>query len=255
MKFLVAGCTEIGTRRKKNQDAIAIMQAHTRKGEALLAIVCDGMGGLESGELASASVIQDFTEWFEVEFPRLLEQFEPGDLMELWEKKIQNLDARLKKYGREQGFLLGTTFSGILLLEESYGFLHVGDSRIYYLNAKGGKQLTVDHTVIAEALAAGTMTTEEAKVSDKRGKLTQCVGASRRCMPQKGCGQLRRGEGLLLGSDGLFHKISQASLLAEFPFSECRTEDEMKDICCRATERVMERGEKDNISVILIKAE
>ena len=65
MNFLTAYCTDIGVKRPTNQDSLCIKTAHTSKGNTSLIVVCDGMGGLQKGELASASVVKAFSAWFE----------------------------------------------------------------------------------------------------------------------------------------------------------------------------------------------
>ena len=67
MKFNVAIHTDVGIRKETNQDSLCLKQAETDKGVILLAIICDGMGGLEKGEVASATVITAFSKWFETE--------------------------------------------------------------------------------------------------------------------------------------------------------------------------------------------
>ena len=64
MEYLSTICTDIGIRKKVNQDAALVLQAETDKGRMLFAVVCDGMGGLDKGELASSTVIKAFYKWF-----------------------------------------------------------------------------------------------------------------------------------------------------------------------------------------------
>ena len=77
MNFLTSSYTDVGTRKKTNQDSMIIMEAATDFGNALFASVCDGMGGLAKGEVASATVIKAFGDWFEKELPKLLHAEEP----------------------------------------------------------------------------------------------------------------------------------------------------------------------------------
>ena len=69
MKYLVTADTDIGITKKTNQDSLLIKHGSYEDGELLLAVVCDGMGGLAKGEVASASVITAFAKWFDNELP------------------------------------------------------------------------------------------------------------------------------------------------------------------------------------------
>ena len=72
MNYSIALHTDVGIRKETNQDSMCVKQAETEKGQILLAIICDGMGGLEKGEVASATVINAFSAWFEEELPIIL---------------------------------------------------------------------------------------------------------------------------------------------------------------------------------------
>ena len=65
MQFKVAADTDIGIKKQTNQDSVLVKHGKCGLGEVLLAVVCDGMGGLDRGELASASVIREFNGWFD----------------------------------------------------------------------------------------------------------------------------------------------------------------------------------------------
>lgn len=251
MKFLTGSCTDIGTVREVNQDAVCIMQAQTCKGNVCMVIICDGMGGLSKGELASATLIKAFAKGFEEKLPELLETHSLEQIQKLWEKELLYWSDRLKDYGMNHQILLGTTFSGMLFVEEQYIWAHVGDSRIYEVNEFMVEQLTEDHTVIARELARGTMTPEEAEHSRLRNKLTQCIGASKELKPQLGSGLAQKGTSFLLCSDGLYHTISKDEMM-EIQNNHYKTDDDLKKICYLTVKKAIERGEKDNISMIAL---
>ena len=72
MNYLTAVHTDVGIRKKTNQDSALVMEATTDKGNVLLTVVCDGMGGLAKGEVASAAVIDSFSKWFENDLTKLV---------------------------------------------------------------------------------------------------------------------------------------------------------------------------------------
>ena len=71
MEFKIGWHSDIGMRKSTNQDSLAIVEMQTPDGTALMAMICDGMGGLEKGEVASATIIHTFTKWLEQEVPKI----------------------------------------------------------------------------------------------------------------------------------------------------------------------------------------
>lgn len=254
MEYITGSCTDIGSMREKNQDSFSILQAQSGRGKVCMIIICDGMGGLSKGELASATLTQAFVCWFEEKFPELLNYASLKQIEEIWYRELSFWNERLKKYGEEQQILTGTTFSGILFIEEQYLWGHVGDCRIYRLQGNVIEQITQDHTAAAKALENGTMTFEEAKYSKLNHKLTQCIGASKNLKPQFGSGIAKKGESFLLCTDGFYHRLSEKEML-ELPKMRNRTEKQLKDFCEQKVRTAISRGEKDNISVIVLKCE
>lgn len=253
MNFTTGNYSDIGTTRATNQDSLCVMQAETSVGNVCMAIVCDGMGGLAKGEVASASVITEFARWFEEDLKEFLPEYVLDEIIETWRQKILYLSDRMKEYGMSTKNILGTTFSGILIINNQYVWMHVGDSRIYKMQSQGVMQMTSDHTVVAREVANGNMTLEEAAHSKLRSRLTQCVGASQILEPEVGKGTLEANTCLLLCSDGFYHRITEEELLelGKRPF---QNEVEIDNACREAVKKVMQRGEKDNITVALIKS-
>lgn len=252
MSFYVGAYTDIGTTRATNQDSLCVIQAKTSYGDACMAIVCDGMGGLEKGELASTSVIKSFERWFEEDFPVVLkEQYSEAEILDLWKKRLFHLNDKMQEYGMKNRILLGTTFSGILFFKNKYLWMHVGDSRIYQIDRKA-VQLTSDHTVAAREVRNGTMTEEEAKHSKLKSKLTQCVGASEVLEPEIGSGTFDEKSCFLICSDGFHHKFELENM-KELSSDKYANEKKLNQFCQNAVKSVMKMGEKDNISVIVVK--
>ena len=254
MKLVTGAYSDIGISRKNNQDAVCILQAESEKQEVCMAIVCDGMGGLSKGELASAVIINEFRGWFEEDFPSILNRASLKDITDIWKMKILDLSEQLKMYGSKNNILLGTTFSGVLIIEEQFIWVHVGDSRIYHIRKNQMKQLTTDHTVISREIKNGNMTKEEAKTSKLKGKLTQCIGASQVLNPESGVGIIKTGETLLLCSDGFYHKFSENEI-AMVQRGNFKKDRDIDKYCFERVKKAMSRNEKDNISVVVIRAD
>lgn len=253
MRYTATADTDVGIVKPNNQDSVLIKHASTDLGEVLMAIVCDGMGGLAKGELASATVIRAFSKWFDEALPRELDNPNLQIIGGKWSLMLKSLNSRIMEYGNQLGTNLGTTFSGILFINDQYVFVHVGDTRIYHIGA-ALKQLTTDQTFIAREIARGTMTPEQAKTDKRRNMLLQCVGASKTVEPQIVCGAAEKGA-YMLCSDGFRHEITPAEIYESLNPINLMNESAMHNNARYLIDLVKSRQERDNISVILIKAE
>ena len=89
MNFFTAVHTDIGIKKSTNQDSALVMEAETDIGNVLLTVICDGMGGLAKGEVASSAVIWEFSQWFEKQLPAILSLSDPKDrIFSSWEKIV-----------------------------------------------------------------------------------------------------------------------------------------------------------------------
>ncbi len=252
MKFTIAADTDKGNVKKTNQDSMLIKHAQSEIGEVVMAIVCDGMGGLSDGELASAAVIRKFSDWFDFEFSDELEHPDMRVIGDKWALMLRELNGRLAEYGKTHKNL-GTTFTGILMLENEYVLVHVGDTRAYHINNEV-KQLTEDQTFVAREVKEGRMTEEEAKTDKMRNVLLQCVGASKEVVPEVICGTTAKGT-YMLCSDGFRHEISNEEIRKAFTFKKNDNRDSMKKKIRNLIDLVKSRNEKDNISALVIKVD
>ena len=240
MEYIATYHTDVGTRKETNQDSLAIKVVNTKEGNVAFAIVCDGMGGLAKGEVASKEVIEAFCTWFD---DTLVDEIQNGtfteqNLVSQWDDIIQIQNRRLGAYGEENHLQLGTTVSAILLYKDQYYIVHVGDSRVYELT-KTAKQLTNDQTFIARELAAGRMTPEQAK---EYKDLLQCVGASPVVEPEFTKGTATRNAVYMLCSDGFRHVITPEEIIEKIGPGEATDEEKMKYGAIYLTELVKNRG-------------
>lgn len=252
MRYTVVAETDIGIRKNINQDSVLVKHAETELGEILLAVVCDGMGGLDKGELASATVIRSFATWFEQELPKEPVHLDFTVIAQKWELMIRELNTKIGIYGQRQRVQLGTTVTAILCVGDKYLTLHVGDTRLYFLDETTIRQMTTDHTFIAREIKRGTMTLEQAKVDKRRNMLLQCVGASAQVEPEMLYGNIKSGI-FLLCSDGFRHEIGEAEMFQTLHASVLKDQKTMKTQLHHLIELVKQRQERDNISAILVK--
>lgn len=254
MKFITSIHTDVGIKKSTNQDSVYVEVANTNNGEVLLAVICDGMGGLKKGEVASAMLIRAFSRWFHHEFPRLLySDFDPNQLRDSWIKLICEQNARISQYGADNYVSLGTTVVALLLIDNIYYVINVGDSRAYMLK-NDVAQLTVDQTVIQREMDLGRMTYEEAMRSPDRNVLLQCVGASLDIQPDFFVGEYEPDSIFMLCSDGFRHLITVNEFYSRLNPAVLKTKDNMHESAVYFTELNKSRNETDNISVALIRA-
>ena len=254
MRYTATADTDIGISKNINQDSVLIKHARANGTEILMAIICDGMGGLAFGELASATVVRGFAKWFDEELPYELTDLDMKVIGAKWSLLLKDLNLKILEYSRylrAQGS--GTTFSGILFVGDEYVIVHVGDTRIYEMELSM-KQLTTDHTFIARELQRGTMTLEEARKDKRRNMLLQCIGASRTVEPEILYGKTKRG-GYLICSDGFRHEISEQEIYQALNPRNLKNKEIMHGKVKKLITLVKERRERDNISVIVIKTE
>lgn len=253
MSFITAADTDVGTRKKTNQDSILILQAQTDQGPVLLAAVCDGMGGLAKGEVASAAVIRALVKWFKTSLPYLLaEGLTEGRLWQEWTKLINDCNDEISSYGAGLHIDLGTTLAAVLLVQNRYYIMNVGDSRVYII-ADDTYQLTKDQTFIQQEIDAGRMTLEEAFSDPRRSVLLQCIGASRYIEPEFLYGEYPNNIVFMICSDGFRHVVSSEELYSCLNPQIINSKADMKTQLENLIRLNISRGEDDNISALLVK--
>jgi PPM family protein phosphatase len=253
MEVLTAAYTDIGIKKATNQDSLCVKIAETSVGKVVLAVVCDGMGGLSKGEVASASVINAFSDWFEKELPTQLANNDRDGIQYRWDRIIKEQNQRISAYGKGLSIQLGTTLTALLLIDTKFVLIgHVGDSRVYRLNQQI-ETLTDDQTVVGREVKRGNMTTEQAEKDPRRNVLLQCIGASRTVEPDYIYSKADQGDVFLLCSDGFRHMISDQEIYNAFSPKAVTDEGYMEEKIKELVELIKQRKETDNISVLLIK--
>lgn len=253
MAFQVAYHTDVGIRKKTNQDGLLLKTARTPEGEVGLFVVCDGMGGLSQGELASATVIRGLSSWFDHELPDLLESDVTEKEIPLHlEDRLHVLNAKILEYGEASNIKLGTTVTLLFVLYDQFHILQIGDSRAYSINDKLVK-LTEDQTLVQREQQRGNMTAEQARIDPRRNVLLQCVGATKEINVAITSGEVKAGMMFMLCTDGFYHEINDDELRVNLHPGTLVDEKRMKEKVIELVELVKKRQESDNISVLLTK--
>lgn len=255
MNYLIAAQSDIGIVKKTNQDSYCIMTAKSKKyGDILFAAVCDGMGGLAKGELASATVMNAFCNWFEKTFPLLINSVEPNfDMVKKeWDRLLKRLNSKIGNYGLAHNISLGTTLVAVLCVGSAMYVVNVGDSRVYEINEKVNR-LTTDQSLVAREISAGNISSEEEETDSRRNVLLQCIGASQKIEPEYKEYKLNLNSVYLLCSDGFRHEIKEKEMLGLLSPKIINTERAINDTLLEIINLLKQRRENDNITGIVFK--
>ncbi|OGP39320.1 MAG: hypothetical protein A2090_11180, partial [Deltaproteobacteria bacterium GWD2_42_10] len=168
MNFKFAAKTDIGKKRKANEDTFCVAD------DIGLFLVADGMGGHAAGEIASQVAVEvvklSLTDW--------LKKGPPNS--EIFARAIQLANKAVFEMAVQNRGMkgMGTTLAGILLCNDGFATANVGDSRIYRIRDNAIEQLSKDHSLISQQLSMGLITKEEAKKSAHKNIITRAIGAS-----------------------------------------------------------------------------
>ena len=237
MEFYTGCLTEKGPYRKKNQDSAVCMKSRKRGAPLLAACVCDGIGSFADSEIASGMVTEGISRWFDGIIGLYPDVMDEDMLTEDLEITVRELNELVFEYRKKYEVNIGCTMSLLLLTEESYYVFHVGDSRICFVE-DGLNQITRDEVAVVE------------KDGEVKKLLANYVGKSGELWVNKLNGSVTEGMKFLLGTDGLFKKLSEDDVREKT--AEIRGDDAAVAACKTFMNRVMERGERDNISCILV---
>ncbi|HEX7717379.1 MAG TPA: protein phosphatase 2C domain-containing protein [Marmoricola sp.] len=209
-----------------------------------LALVADGMGGHACGDVASDLTVR--------EFGALAERPELA-LSDIHDALQHANDAILQGVSRDSDKAgMGTTVTGLAVVE--YGGLphwlvfNVGDSRVYRLGDHGAEQLTVDHSEVAELVAAGRISAEEAKTHPLRNVITRSLGTDPPPTPDVWIFPPRSGDVFVICSDGLTNEIDDGAIAALIALSPSAVEG-----ATRLVDAALAAGGRDNITAIVVR--
>ena len=253
MKVKACIYTDVGRTRKINQDSALIKVANTKNhGRISFVAVCDGMGGLSKGEVASCKAIRTLESWFHEELS-LMQNMTESQLWEAVEssftRMIGRINGDLKRYGKHRGTSLGTTLTALLQIGNRYMSVNVGDSRLYAIKSREVLRLTKDQSVVQDKLDKGLITESQAMEDQEKSVLLQCIGSGHSPAPEIGWGTLEGNTTIIACSDGFWRTLQPEEMRKKLCPQMCVTDEDMLDQCRKLAELAMERKEEDNISV------
>ncbi len=253
MRYIVAGSSDKGILKNTNQDALSVKIANTNYGKVVFAILCDGMGGFEQGELASSTTVHAFSKWFEECFLKNIEYMDDFRIKKELGDLAVDVNTVIYDYGISNTMRIGTTLLVVLIIKDKYYCMNIGDCRLYKLN-RDIVQLTTDHSWVAQQVELGIMSKEEARTSKRKNQLTRCLGAELNVVGDFYEGNVEENDIFILCCDGVRNKVYDNELFYYF-HPTCMLEDKaMYNNINYIFELNKSRHEKDNMSIILIRA-
>lgn len=253
MDYVISAASDVGRVKETNQDSYNARILRVGQDKLAFAVLCDGMGGLSQGEVASAAVVRAFAGWTQTELPTLYRAGLSAEAVcAQWTGLAKECDERIKRYGASAGIHIGTTVTVLLLAGERYYILNVGDTRAYELS-ESARQLTWDHTLVAREVEQGSITEMEARTDPRRSVLLQCIGASGQTCPDFFSGEAKPDAIYLLCSDGFRHEVSGEEILHRLSPAVMSRAEDMKAGLNDLIALNKERQERDNITAIAIR--
>ena len=238
------GLSDQGCVRKQNQDAYHIEQLDRT---SLLCVVCDGMGGAKSGNIASTLAVDVFVEevrrtWTPGINQNKLEQMLRGAV------KLANFTVFDQSQQFEEFDGMGTTLVAVLIHGRRVTVVNVGDSRAYKVDKDGIRQITRDHSLVQMMVDRGDLTPEVAKNYPGKNLITRAIGPE----PVVECDifhkKLDGDEALLLCTDGLSNMVDEQEMLFEVVHGA-----DKQSTCERLLEIAKNRGAPDNVTCAFIQ--
>lgn len=238
------GLTDVGNVRSQNQDAFRIVELGK---DALLAVVCDGMGGAKSGNVASRLASEVFSEEIKRSFSADLTPDEAEQMLRA-AAKLANISVFEQSQLSEDYAGMGTTLVAALTYPRATLVLNIGDSRAYLINADGVRCITRDHSVVEMMVQRGELTPEQAKTHPSKNLITRAVGTEETVFSDVFRVETEPEDCILLCSDGLSNQMADQEILFEIVHGARRD-----DCCRRLLEIAKNRGAPDNVTSVLIE--
>lgn len=238
--------THPGAVRARNEDGVLAPTFISIPGDGLVlfAAVADGVGGMQSGDVASSAAIATLTLAFRPE--------SEADLGSALLHAASACHAALVKLNedRQEGAAMASTLVAVAMHGTSARIVHVGDSRAYLLRGRRLLQLTKDHTLVADAIEAGDIAVAEADGSSMANVLTRALGQAGGEPDLSGEVRLRPGDRFLLCSDGIHGTVS-----AELLTQALRRQESAQSLADACVNLALEHGGPDNASAVVIRVE
>ncbi len=234
--------TDPGCVRPQNQDTCLVQELDR---STCLCVVCDGMGGAKSGNVASSLAAEVFAQTVKDEWRAGMSMEETDSILRQAVKLVNyTVYDQAKQFEEFTG--MGTTLVAALIHGRTVTVLNVGDSRCYHITSEGISAVTVDHSLVQMMVDRGELTPEQARVYPGKNLITRAIGTEPAVMADLFHLELEKEDSLLLCSDGLTNQVDDQEILFEVVHG-----DEQQDCCRRLLDIAKNRGAPDNVTCIL----
>jgi serine/threonine protein phosphatase PrpC len=250
-KLAYAGLTDVGMKRTHNEDNFRLLPEHN------CFVVCDGMGGHASGEVASEIAVETIGDFFiesgsddEITWPYKEERDRPYiENLLVNSVRYANLRVFEKASADAQYKGMGTTFVGMTFADDRYYVAHVGDSRCYLIRNREIEQLTEDHSLLNDYKKMAKLTPEEERNFPHKNIIVRALGMKDTVLVDVGSEPFQKGDIYLLCSDGLSGELEDPVILA----LALENWDDLETMCTELVRQTNENGGKDNVTVVVVK--
>ncbi len=238
----ITGLSDKGMMRSNNQDAFMI---GSMDDGASFAVVCDGMGGANGGNVASRLAVDHFSASLKAGYRSGMSE---SSVKNLLETAVSAANIRVFDKSRESKELngMGTTIVAVLIIGNTAYFVHAGDSRAYLLSNGQLSQITRDHSIVQSMLENGKLTPEEARFHPRKNVITRALGVDESVTPEFNIYDINSNDKLLLCTDGLSNFADNNSIISVL-------EDDMDSKAERLVEIANKNGGGDNITAVVIE--
>ena len=239
----VAFKSDVGQIRSHNEDNGGLI--HNKEG-FVLAVVADGMGGHQAGDVASQMTIEILSnKWRETE------ALSTPTSIEAWlNEAVNDVNAQIFEHAKNnpqcQG--MGTTLVAVVCTNQFITYAHIGDSRAYLMNGETFIQKTIDHSLVNELVRSGQITELEAENHPRRNVLLRALGTEEKVKIDIETINWDEGSFILLCSDGLSNKVTDEEMFQVVQKEATSLDEKVTTLVTMANER----GGEDNISIALV---
>lgn len=254
MRIDIAAQTDIGRRKKTNEDCYGVFREDTPNlalfSEGAMLCVADGLGGHMAGEIASKLAVSMVKDVLKEPAPTTGETPEERDtaLLDLLRKSIERANERVHRTNREhikRGLPMGTTLLVAVVEPKKVYIANVGDSRCYLIRDGEILLKTEDHSWVDEQVKLGLMSRSEAESDSRKNLVTRTIGTGPEVEVDTYVWHVVPGDYLLLCTDGLVNMVKDQDIAGEF-----KKAGTSADIAHRLVDAANANGGKDNITVI-----
>ena len=231
-----------GAVRSNNEDACFVLLPDK------VYVIADGVGGGNSGEIASRTAVNEVANYV-VEHPISL-MTNKYAIVNYIQAAVDNANAKVfnmaRNYTENTG--MATTLIVTYVTEGKAYIANVGDSRVYLYRSGQLVQVTEDHTYLNTLVKAGILTKEQASLDDRKNVITKALGADKTCEPDFFNVDVQRGDVFIICTDGLYNEVSQEEMIEMI-----KEKGTMSDLVEKLIQRANENGGNDNITAITLK--